>query len=227
MQGPPLSVTIQGKGIGPSVSVSHKEVNFGRIPVLTDYSKKIRLINNSLIPAEWKGFIKSKTSNFGINVKNGVIPPGGEADVVVSVALNDTRQFRDELFIFVTEGKDLVVPLLARGTGSTIFCEEDLSIIDLGDSHTHKTYTKEIVLQNRGTKPQMLQWTNVTQVEEDKKRGYGSSTKKQAAKDVEDLPPQYKPTFSILPDKFLLEPNTAVVFTVKAETTKAGSVSER
>lgn len=48
------------------------------------------------------------------------------------------------------------VQLKAKGVGSTIFCKDDLSAVNMGTNYTHRKVTKEIFVENKGRKPQKL-----------------------------------------------------------------------
>jgi len=48
---------------------------------------------------------------------------------------------------------DLEVQLRARGIGSTLFCKDDLSLVDFETRYTEDLVVKEYFLENRGQKP--------------------------------------------------------------------------
>jgi hydrocephalus-inducing protein len=52
----------------------------------------------------------------------------------------------------VNNGVDLEVALKAKGVGSTLFCKDNLNLIDFGTEYTHNNITKEFFLENRGRK---------------------------------------------------------------------------
>jgi len=63
---------------------------------------------------------------------------------------DDISNFSDVLHLVIKEGVDKEVKLKAKGVGSTIFCKEDLKIIDFGTRYTFRDQTKEIFIENKG-----------------------------------------------------------------------------
>ena len=59
---PPNMLTITANSIGPIVSVDKKELDYGNVKVLTDKTEKIKIKNESEIPAEFTAFTKNKDS---------------------------------------------------------------------------------------------------------------------------------------------------------------------
>jgi hypothetical protein len=72
----------------PVVTIDSKKdtINFGRIPVLTRVDKKLKLINESLIPAPYR-VLMPKRQAFFADVESGVIPPGQSLSVNISVTM--------------------------------------------------------------------------------------------------------------------------------------------
>jgi hydrocephalus-inducing protein len=52
----------------------------------------------------------------------------------------------------VNNGFDLEVALRAKGIGSTLFCKDNMNIVEFGTQYTHNNCTKEFFLENRGRK---------------------------------------------------------------------------
>jgi hydrocephalus-inducing protein len=52
----------------------------------------------------------------------------------------------------VNNGLDLEVSLKAKGVGSTLYCRDNLNLVDFGTEYTHNNITKEFFLENRGRK---------------------------------------------------------------------------
>jgi hydrocephalus-inducing protein len=70
----------------------------------------------------------------------------------------------------VNNGVDLEVALKAKGTGSTLYCKENLNFVDFGIEYTHNNITKEFFLENRGRKQMKIQWTRTTKLDRTKKK---------------------------------------------------------
>ena len=66
----------------------------------------------------------------------------------------------EELHIVVDEGEDTMIPLSAKGMGTTLHCKQDLTNIDLGPQLTNNPFERTIVLENKGRRHQALRWTN-------------------------------------------------------------------
>ncbi len=57
------------------------------------------------------------------------------------------------------------VALRAKGVGSTLFCKDNLNLIDFGTEYTHNSITKEFFLENRGRKQMKIQWVRNMKME--------------------------------------------------------------
>lgn len=69
----------------------------------------------------------------------------------------------------VKDGKDKDIILKAKGVGSTIYCDDNLEMLDFGNIYTFKTAVKEIFIQNRGRKSQKITWQRKKDVGKKKK----------------------------------------------------------
>ena len=77
----------------------------------------------------------------------------------VTVNVDETMKFLDELHILILDGDDICIPLSASGTGTTVKCEElDAGMqgegvttsLNFGSQLTNSKFTMEVVLQNMG-----------------------------------------------------------------------------
>ena len=93
-----------------------------------------------------------------------MISPGDSATVSVTADLDDTAAFADELILDVTESPPLRVPLLARGSGTPLQPDVDLtgSGLDFGPCFTTAEQTRTVVIENRGRRQLALSWVNAT-----------------------------------------------------------------
>ena len=57
--------------------------------------------------------------------------------------LDDTTNHKDQVHIAVAEGETVVVPVSARGTGTTIFCHERLEEMDFGSQFSSTILRKK------------------------------------------------------------------------------------
>ena len=137
--GLPYVINIVANSIGPRVEViGDKEIDFGQCEVLKDYSKKITIKNNSRIVADFHAFTKNKNSVFKPIEKKGVLQPDEQKEIEVICCCDDATKFADILHFVIKEGMDIDIVLKSKGIGSTIFCKEDLNLINFGVCHTYK-----------------------------------------------------------------------------------------
>ena len=81
-----------------------------------------------------------------------MLKPDDEKEIEVVCNADEVQKFQDTLHIIVNNGVDLEVALKAKGVGSTLFCKDNLNLIDFGTEYTHQNITKEFFLENRGRK---------------------------------------------------------------------------
>lgn len=156
-----------------------------------------------------------------------VVPPGGEAAVLVRVLLDDAAVFRDTLHLLVSDGADVCVPLEASGVGATVVCAAlSQPGLDFGAQLVGRPWQRDVEVTNLGRKAVTLAWTNTRLAEV-----LGGLTKaaKAAGKKVEpgQVPPEQAPVFAVAPDKALLPPKEAVCFTISGAARKPGAVREQ
>lgn len=161
-------VTILANSIGPIVSVNKDELDYGNVDVLKDYTEKIVIKNESKIPAEYTAFTKNKESIWKVIQRHGTLNPDDEKEIEVVCNADEVQKFSDVLHIIVNNGVDLEVALKAKGTGSTLYCKDNLNLVDFGTEYTHSNITKEFFLENRGRKPMKIQWVRTTKLDRSK-----------------------------------------------------------
>jgi hypothetical protein len=159
---PPMQVNILALSRGPRVELSSPEVRWGPTDCLKDAQRKLKMTNVSTIPAAFKTFIKNTRSVFRIDIRDGVLSPGEAVEFTLTANLDDTILLRDHLHIIITEGDNIVVPLSARGVGTTIFCSDSLETLDFGAQLTNRVCERRLTLENRGRRKQKLRWVNQT-----------------------------------------------------------------
>jgi len=230
----PLMATINAIGIGPRVSLNKKDVGWGNIACLLDHDQTITLKNESLIPAPFKATVKNTRSKFSVDVREGTLEAGKELDLTLTANLDDILSHSDQLQIAISEGDNLVVPLTARGTGTTMYCKDDLSCIDFKHQFTTRPCEWECVLENKGRRNQTLNWVNVTAKEKDaafkklqqaNKLAGGKDSKKKRNRKGED-PADFAAVFSVTPESIELRPRTACTFVFKGQFGKKGLMEE-
>lgn len=209
---PPIDFVIAAKSMGPVVTCHSQAspvdalgaVTFGRIPVMQTHVKTLCLKNTSLIMAEVKVFITSKTSVFAVDARELKLTPGGCVDLVVSVRLDETFSFSDLLQVLVNNGNALEIPLTATGIGSTLSCQ-DVSDeeINFGPQIAGRSFYRIILVENHGRRQCSVAWQNCALETVKKKLGRtlrGANGKQ----DISLIPAQDRVCFSV-------DPNTAVI----------------
>ncbi|GBG78218.1 hypothetical protein CBR_g26251 [Chara braunii] len=138
------------------------QVDFGKITVLVLHRRSLVLRNMACIPAEFRLFLSSKQSVYEVLPRQGVIEPFQTMELQISVFLDELFTFKDSLNIIITEGAEHVVPLIARGVGTTIVCDEfETGGVHFGNQFTSFPFHREILVWNLGSRPQTLQWTAI------------------------------------------------------------------
>lgn len=72
---PPLRVTLIATSIGPTINPDLEAIAWGSTPCLVDAPRELRLSNFGKIPAPFKIFLRSSSSKFRVNVREGVLAP--------------------------------------------------------------------------------------------------------------------------------------------------------
>ena len=234
---PPLLATVQALSVGPNVVPHMEAVDWGNIECLKLSERKLTLHNDSLIPAPFKTFIKQARSKFSVDVKEGVLAPDEQLTLTLGAVLDDTLPHKDQLHVLVTEGENLVVPLKARGVGTTMHCDHDLTLIDFGSQFTSTTCERTFLLENKGRRAQTLSWVNVTVKEKEAaaKKKLAAKLKKLAAKggpqggarNAKKELPQIVPVFTVEPEQVDLKPRTACLFHFRGLSANVGELTER
>lgn len=246
----PLAVTLTAAGCGPKVELDQPEIHWGSCACLVDHERVLRMTNASLIPAAYKTFIKNARSKFQVDKKEGVLMPGESVELVVTANLDDTVLFKDQLYILIHEGENLVVPLSIKGTGTTMWSPSELRVIDFGHQMTHRMCEWSCTLENKGKRVQVLTWTNKTAVaasrasagaaEANASRKSGPSSASRGSNNAgkngrsvagsggQDVSSGESavPVFSVFPGTIELKPRTACVFVFKGLSTTAGLIQE-
>jgi hydrocephalus-inducing protein len=158
----PSAVVSQASIVGPRVEAGASEVHFGKVGCLTDVTRTLTLKNVSLIPAPFKTFIKTTRSKFRVDILEGVLAPDEMVTLTLTCNLDDALPHKDELHVVVTDGDNLSVTLKAIGTGTTLYCDHDVSTVDFGHVFTTSVCEHTFVMENKGRRVQSIQWINAT-----------------------------------------------------------------
>ncbi|XP_043979545.1 hydrocephalus-inducing protein homolog [Gambusia affinis] len=166
----PLEVLLSCIGQGPIVYVPVSQLKFGSIPVLTDVTRTLELLNQSPIPAHFNSLIHEK-SYWRVDPSEGVVPPESQLELKIVANLKDTLHFTDKMEISIRHGRTHSVSLSATGTGTTIVSDKPLGpTLDLGTHFYFVPYEYKFKLTNLGLRHHRMFW---------KIGGFLASTKQQ------------------------------------------------
>ena len=227
---PPLQAVIQFKAIGPKIEVDQTEMRWGSIECLKDSARTIKLSNTGLTDANMKLFLKMARSNYSLGGLHDLsLKVGDSCELTVVANLDDSVVCKDEMHVVVDEGDNLMVPLIAKGIGTTMHCNDKVDVMDLGIRLTNNPIEKKITLENKGRRPQQLRWYNRTIRNENtsrmaraKKEGKDTTQPKRLPKHLVPLDPM----FTVTPEEIVLRPRTATTFTFKCYSNTPKRVTE-
>ncbi|KAJ1491735.1 hypothetical protein T484DRAFT_1773433, partial [Baffinella frigidus] len=165
----PIEVQCIANGVGPKLVLTPPIVKWGDVEVLKDFEKTLKIRNDSLVDAVFRTLVMKRNSRFTTSLAGATLKPGETVTIKLVANLDDTQQFKDELCLMVTEGAELKVPLVAKGTGTTLWTAGfELGAqpsVDMGYQWTTRMARKNITFVNKGPKAQMLSWFNQTALE--------------------------------------------------------------
>ena len=104
-----------------------RAINWGPTPCLTDTTRTLKITNDSLIPAPFRCYFKNPRSVFRVDTNSGMLAPQESIEITLTAHLDDTITHKESLNILVHEGASISFPLVAKGTGTTLFCVENIA----------------------------------------------------------------------------------------------------
>ena len=229
---PPMNVALNANATGPNLILDKNEgINWGPTVCLLPAVRELTLTNDSLIPAPFRTFTKTQGSVYSVNINEGMLAPQESTVLKITAKLDDTIVHKDQLQIIVHEGSTLSVPLVARGEGTTLSCDDDISFIEYDYQFTSVTCEKRFFIKNLGRRAQEITWLNKTARENDEKAQseFASAMKlykEQSAdkkKKKKSMKPPTEPTpstpvFTVEPETVSLKPNTGCEFSFYGNT---------
>jgi hydrocephalus-inducing protein len=205
----PLNLDINANGIGPDVTVSTSELNWGKISVLKPTTISFSLNNTSPIVANFTCGTLSDATAFSVEPVSGRIAPGSSCEITLTAFLEDTVKFTDILKVNVQQAaRKHEIRLIARGQGTTIVFNEGLRCVDFGDVFSNCECVAEFVVFNKGKRSQNITWY----------RDDNTKTSKELRNDS---------IFEVIPNRFTLKPGTQQTILIKGTSNKACSVREK
>ncbi|XP_043935458.1 hydrocephalus-inducing protein homolog [Protopterus annectens] len=222
---PPMGVHLLCIGEGPVVHVTPTELDFGKIPVLTDISRTLHLSNQSPIPAPFLAQMVRTHSQWSIHPSEGVIPAEGELNVTLVVHLDDTLGFEDKMHLAVKDSQTYSILVKAFGVGTTIVADRPLApALNLGAHYSSGPCRYYFKLTNKGRRFQRLYWMTEG-FPQFRKHIFGSSdVKGKGSLPSLELP---KPTFRLYPVRMELHPGEAIDVMLEGSSDTPRVVKER
>ncbi|XP_008409888.1 hydrocephalus-inducing protein homolog isoform X2 [Poecilia reticulata] len=155
----PLEVLLSCVGQGPIVYVPISHLKFGSIPVLTDTTRTLHLLNQSPIPAHFNISLIHEQSYWRVHPSEGVVPPESQMELKIVANLKDTLHFTDKMEVSIRDNRTHSVSLSATGTGTTIVSNKPFGPnLDLGTHFYFVPYEYKFKLTNRGLRHHRMFW---------------------------------------------------------------------
>ncbi len=234
----PLMTTITGTVAGPVLIPIVTSVNLGNVKVLISQKSphKITLQNESPIAANIKVSMRKYSDIWTLDYPE-VIDPESKADILLNAVLDDTLDFRDEMVISVEHANDIIVPVRAKGIGTTIVAQPALggtkAGLDLGCQFATREFQKEITFTNHGRRHHALSWfvsgyERLSQRDINERRAYEErkNSKDVRFKAAPELPPPPQSVFELSKMDFELEPGQSIKVKLLGLAPEPGSVRE-
>ncbi|XP_038663072.1 hydrocephalus-inducing protein homolog [Scyliorhinus canicula] len=155
----PLIVHISCIGEGPVVHLSSTSIDWGKIQVLTDVPKTIRLSNESLIPARVTAKMTLENPKWHLEPSEIVIPPLEHIDLNVVAHLDDTIWSEDKVHLEVEDSYTRSIHVQATGIGTTIVPNKPFGpVLNLGAIFSSDVCRYSVKLTNRGRRRHQIYW---------------------------------------------------------------------
>ncbi|KAM5208569.1 hydrocephalus-inducing protein homolog isoform 3-T4 [Hipposideros larvatus] len=160
-QDPPLVCHVRSIGEGPVIYVRPFQIDFGTIDVLKDFSRILRLSNQSFIPGVFRAHMAHKKSLWKVEPSEGMVPPDIDIQLTVTANLNDELTFKDMVILEIENSNTYRIPVQASGIGCTIVSDKPFAPeLNLGAYFSLDTCYYRFKLTNKGRRIQQLFWMN-------------------------------------------------------------------
>jgi len=158
-----LVVDITAYGIGPTISLSTDEINWGKIKVLEENSMTLEINNNSPIPAKFVCNTVNDSTIYKLSTNSDIIQPFSKYHLIITAYLNDSVKFNDILKLDVESDTTHNIKLISQGIGTTIIFPEEFNIIDFGDVFSNRKCSKTFKIKNSDRRTHTLHWIRKNQ----------------------------------------------------------------
>jgi adenylate kinase family enzyme len=201
---PPFEVSISACAIGPIVTLDTQKLEWGKVQVLEQHEKQLKIINKSPIPAPFTLQFNSKNSLFSCDISSGSVPPTSEMQLIIKVRPDESMKFKDTLVVNIQNGEQIPVQLVAIGIGSSITASVPLDVVNFENVFTSIPCEIKFILVNQGRKTQTLQWMP-------------QRKKNESPSDI---------VFKVTPERINLAPKTQQEYTITGFSAKEGNFVE-
>ncbi|KAL0040642.1 hypothetical protein WJX79_000331 [Trebouxia sp. C0005] len=230
----PLECIIGATAVGPTLHfgtdssnlASKTEIAFGSIDVLQARENVLQVHNPTDILASLKTLVEGRDSPFQVAPREAQLQPHESMAIKVTVLLDEAKQHKDVLHLFVTEGDDITVPLSATGLGHVVTCPAIADGVDFGPQFTGHRFSKEVVIQNQGKHPVTLAWANSTFAGEKSKQAKAQKNAGKA-KQEEVAVVEPVPVYSVIPDRITIAPKSSCQLEFFGFSAQPGQIQER
>ncbi|KAM8861524.1 hydrocephalus-inducing protein homolog isoform 3-T3 [Synchiropus picturatus] len=238
---PPLEVKFICIGQGPLLHIQSRQLDFGKIPVLTDVTRTLQLFNQSPIPARFTvELTHGSKSMWRVEPSRGEVSPEGHLELQVVAHLKDTVPFQDRLELSIHDSQTHMVLLSAAGTGTTIISDRPFCpSLDLGTHFSHGPCQYHFTLTNLGQRAHLMYWKADLQPQATRSQDCSSSSGRSFLSSVSSRGKKKelsgsmftntadKPVFSISPSRLELFPGCSIEMVLSGSSGVPKVVQER
>ncbi|XP_068874988.1 hydrocephalus-inducing protein homolog [Aphelocoma coerulescens] len=202
----PLRHVLRSTGTWAAIYPRPGLIEFGKIPALHHNTQTFHLINEGLVPADFRMKITRKPNVFTIDPSEGVIPPKSEILVTVAAIPDDTGCFDDVVELFIGDSPWTTFSITAEGIGTTIVTDKPFPPeINLGYQFSFSPCFRRFKFTNGGYHFHRLHWTmECYRAPEEEGQNF---TFVSSSRDKEDSQsPEHTPLFQLQPQSMELQP---------------------
>ncbi|XP_039573142.1 hydrocephalus-inducing protein-like [Passer montanus] len=207
----PLRAELRSSGELAEIYPSPRLIEFGTIPVLQPTSRSFSLLNESLVPTDFRIEMASRPQCFVIEPREGVIPARGEVPVTITAMLDDTGHFANSVRLLIGNSLWTACGLVALGTGTTIVIDKPFAPeLNLGYQFSLLPCIRQFKVTNQGRRYHRLFWS----ISSPEKEGQSVSALS-CPKDDSQSPKSASPVFELEPWLMELQPGQSADMVVQ------------
>ncbi|XP_068876459.1 hydrocephalus-inducing protein homolog [Aphelocoma coerulescens] len=211
----PLRHVLRSTGTWAAIYPRPGLIEFGKIPALHHNTQTFHLVNEGLVPADFRMEVTRKPNVFTIDPSEGVIPPKSEILVTVTAIPDDTGCFDDVVELFIGDSPWTTFSITAEGIGTTIVTDKPFPPeINLGYQFSFSPCFRRFKFTNGGYHFHRLHWTmECYRAPEEEGQNF---TFVSSSRDKEDSQsPEHTPLFQLQPQSMELQPGESAHMVVQ------------